>query len=83
MRSRAHVLYTLVLVASFFVAAIAIGLHGCNYYLTSLDERPFHAQYDVLKPSGIAGHGYGIVGSALLIIGVGMYSARKRIRVFS
>lgn len=83
MRSIAHVLYTLLLAGSFLIPTTIIGLRGCNYYLTPLDERPFHEQYDTLKPSGFEGHGYGIVGSALLIFGVGMYSARKRIRAFA
>src|SRR5512140_104692 len=83
MRSIAHVLYTLLLTGSFLVATAIIGLRGCSYYSTPLDERPFHAQYDTLKPTGFEGHGYGIVGSALLIVGVGMYSARKRMRALA
>ncbi len=83
MRSIAHVLYTLLLTGSFLVVSMIIGLRGWNYYLTPLDERPFHNQYDMLKPSGIDGHGYGIIGSVLLVVGVAMYSARKRIRRFS
>jgi hypothetical protein len=83
MRSPAHVLYTILLLGSFLLATIIIGMRGWQYYSTPLDERPFHEQYDRLKPSGIEGHGYGIVGSFLLIVGVGMYSARKRIRTFS
>jgi hypothetical protein len=83
MRSTLHLLYTLLLIASFLVTSVVIGVRGCGYYLTPLDERPFHAQYDTLKPTGIEGHGYGIVGSCFLIVGVGIYSARKRIRAFS
>jgi hypothetical protein len=83
MRSIRHVAYTLLLTVSFLLATTLIGVRGCNFYGTSLEERPFHAQYDTLKPSGFEGHGYGILGSALLIVGVGMYSARKRIRAFS
>jgi len=83
MRSIAHALYTLLLSASFLFATTVIGVRGCAYYATPLDERPFHEQYDRLKPTGIEGHGYGIVGSLMLIVGVGMYSARKRIRAFS
>jgi hypothetical protein len=83
MRSAAYLVYTLFLFGTFLLATAIIGLRGCNYYLTPLEERPFHEKYDTLKPSGIEGHGYGIIGSALLIVGVGMYSARKRIRKFS
>lgn len=83
MRSIGHAVYTLLLTVSFLAAAIFIGLRGCNYYTTPLDERPFHEQYDSLKPTGVEGHGYGIIGSALLIVGVSVYSARKRIRKFA
>jgi len=83
MRITGHTVYTLLLAIVFLVATAVIGMRGCVYYTTPLDQRPFHQQYDTLKPSGIEGHGYGIVGSFLLIVGVGMYSARKRIRTFS
>jgi sulfur relay (sulfurtransferase) DsrC/TusE family protein len=36
-----------------------------------------------LKPSGILGHGFGIVGSFLIVVGVGSYMARKRYRFLS
>lgn len=83
MRSFAHAVYTFLLVGSFLAVTAVIGLRGCSYYFTPLDERPFHQQYDTLKPTGIEGHGHGIVGTALLIVGVGMYSARKRMRTFA
>jgi hypothetical protein len=83
MRTTRHRLYTASLAATFLAASALIGLRGCGYYATSLDERPFHPEYETLKPTGIEGHGYGIVGSLLLLVGVGMYSARKRIRTFS
>ena len=38
---------------------------------------------NLLKPSGILGHGFGIVGSLLIVIGVGCYMARKRYRFLS
>jgi hypothetical protein len=36
----------------------------------------------LLKPSGFVGHGIGITGSFLMIIGVASYMLRKRVRVF-
>lgn len=36
--------------------------------------------WDEWKPTGFYGHGLGIVGSALMIIGVSTYSSRKRIK---
>jgi len=51
---------------------------GYTYYGTSLEERPFHEDHDVLKPSGSVGHGLGIVGTLLILIGVFGYIGRKK-----
>lgn len=63
-------------------SALIIGLRGFGFYTAPAEERPFHEQYDSLKPTGFEGHGYGIVGTALIIGGVAIYSARKRVRMF-
>ena len=34
----------------------------------------------VLKPSGILGHGFGIIGTLMMIVGVAIYMFRKRSR---
>ena len=34
---------------------------------------------ELLKPSGIVGHGYGIAGTVMMLVGVILYSARKRV----
>jgi hypothetical protein len=36
----------------------------------------------MLKPSGAWGHGFGIIGSLMMIIGVAIYMIRKRVRKF-
>jgi hypothetical protein len=54
-----------------------------NYYSTSLEERFFHENHKLLKPSGVMGHGLGIVGTLLILIGVFSYMARKRYRFLS
>jgi len=54
-----------------------------EYYRTGLGERAFSAEHDNLKPSGVVGHGLGIIGSLLIIIGVFSYMARKRYRFMS
>ena len=56
---------------------------GYQYYNTRLDERFFHPQHENLKPSGILGHGYGIIGSVLMLVGVITYLLRKRLRSWS
>jgi hypothetical protein len=37
----------------------------------------------MLKPSGLIGHGLGIIGSLILLVGLFSYMARKRLKVFS
>jgi len=69
-------------VLSFIVMFVLISLIyiGFSYYNTSLEERFYHIDHQWLKPSGELGHGLGIVGSLLMIIGVSSYMARKRFR---
>jgi hypothetical protein len=78
-----HMVYVLSLFALGILATIVLGLHGASYYLSSEIDRPFHPQYDELKPTGMTGHGYGIVGTAMVVIGVIMYSSRKRVKSLS
>lgn len=51
---------------------------GTSYYTTSLEERFYHDAHESLKPSGAFGHGYGIIGTLFIIIGVSSYMVRKR-----
>lgn len=55
---------------------------GWTYYTTSLSDRPWHPQHELLKPTGLVGHGLGVFGSLLIIAGVTSYSSRKRIQRF-
>ena len=43
---------------------------GVPYYMTSIEERFYHPDHDYFKPSGLFGHGLGIVGTLLILIGV-------------
>jgi len=83
MNKTAHRIYLFVLSAIVAFALAAILYKGYAYYKISLEERFFHPDHVFLKPSGIWGHGMGIVGSLLMILGVGLYMARKRYRIFS
>lgn len=80
MSSLGHTLYIAVLIGVVGASLLIIGLRGFGFYATPAEERPFHPQYDSLKPTGFEGHGYGIVGTAMIIGGVAIYSARKRVR---
>ncbi len=53
--------------------------HASDYYIQTLVERPHHDRHHVLKPSGVIGHGLGIVGSLMLILLLS-YSVRKRFK---
>ena len=61
-------------------ATILLAVNGFNYYSTSLEERFFNASHNSLKPSGTIGHGLGILGTLMMILGVGIYMVRKRYR---
>ena len=55
---------------------------GWSYYTTPMLQRPHHEVYRLFKPGGLWGHGYGIIGSAMILVML-LYSARKRIRKFA
>ena len=60
------------------VAAATIG-YGLPYYRLPLAARADSPLDELLRPSGLIGQGYGVVGTAFILIGVSMYSLRKRI----
>lgn len=69
---------------SIVLLAIALLLFkGLPYYSTSLEERFYHPDHDLFKPSGLFGHGLGIIGTLLILFGVFSYMARKRYRFLS
>lgn len=72
-------LYTSIVIATLVMLVI----EGMGYYQTSLEERFFHENHQSFKPSGAIGHGLGIIGSALMMIGVFVYMTRKRWRSLS
>jgi hypothetical protein len=64
--------------AAIVIAATAyLSYVGYAYYKLPIEERFYHPQYDWFKPSGAFGHGLGIVGTLLIVIGVSLYIARK------
>jgi hypothetical protein len=64
------------------IVVIVLAINGYNYYTTPLEERFFNAQHGNLKPSGAWGHGFGIIGTLMMIAGVSIYMIRKRVRWF-
>lgn len=79
----AHRIYIFTLVFITLTVFVLMGVYGLNYYFTSIDQRFFHEQNELLKSSGLIGHGAGIIGSLSMIIGVFGYMARKRFRSLS
>jgi hypothetical protein len=60
-----------------------LSYRGMSYYKLPLEERVYNPDHSLLKPSGFIGHGIGIAGSLLMIIGMLSYMARKRYRALS
>ena len=54
---------------------------GYTYYSAPFEERYYLENHDWFKPSGIMGHGLGIVGTLLMLIGVVIYILHKRYNV--
>lgn len=77
--------FHLIYVIGFFVVGILVlvllAVNGYQYYSLPIEERFFNSSHAVLKPSGGWGHGFGIIGTLMMIIGVGIYMIRKRSRV--
>ncbi len=76
----AHKVFLAFLVTVSISAVLAIGAYGFHYYTTPIPQRPFLSNYETMKPSGKYSHGLGVVGSLMIIVGVAMYSTRKRVR---
>jgi hypothetical protein len=78
MTQLAHRIYIGILVGIGFAVFVFLVYWGYGYYSTGLTERPFHTDHQILKPSGPIGHGLGILGTLLILIGVFSYIGRKR-----
>ena len=78
-----------VLRRSFVVGAVVLWVaiagillvRGFSYYATPLQQRAYSPDYDLLKPSGDIGLGYGIIGTLMMVVGVTGYSLRRRVRL--
>ena len=71
-------LYSLIVLISIIILTYI----GFTYYNKPIEERFFDPNYALLKPSGLVGHGLGIIGSALIVFGLFSYMIRKRIKMF-
>lgn len=73
-----HILYLGIMAAITIAATVYFSYVGYTYYQLPLEERFYHPQYDWFKASGDYGHGLGIVGTALILIGVVLYVTAKK-----
>jgi hypothetical protein len=80
MNKKLHMIY----VGSFFlvgtIVLVLLAINGYQYYSLPIEERFFDPAHATLKPSGNWGHGFGIVGTLMMIFGVAIYMFRKRSR---
>ncbi|HVO73002.1 MAG TPA: hypothetical protein VMT35_03200 [Ignavibacteriaceae bacterium] len=75
-----------VYIGSFFligtIITLFLAVKGYSYYTTPVEQRFFLPNHDSLKPSGLLGHGAGIIGSFMMVFGVAVYMVRKRWKKF-
>jgi hypothetical protein len=74
----AHRIYIATLTSIVVLTTIYLAYIGVSYYSTSLEERFYHPDHHFFKPSGVFGHGLGIIGTLLILVGVFGYIAKKR-----
>jgi len=60
-------------------AGVAFLARAGSYYLLPLWDRPESPFHRVLRPSGEVGHSFGWIGAGLMLLGVVLYSSRKRL----
>ena len=72
-------LFQWLLVALWLAVAAGTLAYGYAYYRLPLSARADSPLDELLRPSGLVGQGYGVIGTLLITVGVGMYSLRKRI----
>jgi len=65
------------------ISIVVLTYFGLSFYRLPIEERFFDPNYELLKPSGILGHGLGIIGTLFIVIGLFGYMARKRLKIFS
>lgn len=78
--------HKLSIILYFLIILITTGILvyvGLSFYNLPIEERFYHPQYELLKPSGVWGHGLGVIGTLIILIGVFGYIARKRLHVLS
>ena len=80
MNKTLHLIYIISFLVVCILVLVLLGINGYQYYSLPVEERFFSASHASLKPSGSWGHGFGIIGTLMMILGVAIYMIRKRSR---
>lgn len=80
-RSIGERVFEWLLVTVWLGVAVTTFAYGLPYYRLPLAARASSPMDELLRPSGLIGQGYGVIGTLLITLGVGMYSLRKRVPV--
>lgn len=73
-----HAIFIGTMVTVVVLVTAYLSYTGYSYYQLPEEERFYHPQHNWFKPSGVYGHGIGILGTLLILFGVVIYIARKR-----
>jgi hypothetical protein len=74
-----HRIMLVVLYAATCLAVIYVFLVASEYYGLPVADRPHHYLHADWKPSGLIGHGLGVIGGGMMLVLL-LYSVRKRSR---
>ena len=80
-RSRTFRIILYLFYVTFAAVFIYYFIDGWSYYSTNLIERPRLENHANLKPGGFRGHGFGMIGTFLMLLLL-LYSLRKRTSMF-
>lgn len=71
-------MFRVILAVVWLAVAVPATVAGFDYYATPLQERPFSAGHELFASSATVGHGYGVLGTVMILVGVFFYGLRKR-----
>jgi hypothetical protein len=77
-RALGHVLVLSAAASLGFSAFVLVGLDGWGYYRAPATLRSYMTAHRLLRPSGLAGHLFGVAGLVFMLVPV-VYSLRKKI----
>lgn len=78
-RSRAFRTFLAFLYLASLTVIVGLLVRGWDYYTTPYSLRPQHSDYEFLRPAGLWGQGFGVIGTTLMVL-LFLYSWRKRSR---